>query len=179
MNEANDQMIALNKAVLQAADRFAAIALEGAEHMLKVHMDAMKGVFTESVQKTKALAEAKDPQELAQLKNMLVPPDMEKVTGYLKNVYDVAATTQAEINQLLEEQFAEFNKRVAATVDQSTKAAPAGSEVAMAAFKSAMSAVNTVYDNMLKMNKQFTALARGNADAISSQVAQAGKKKQG
>ena len=40
MSQANDQMIAFNKTVLEAASRFAAIALEGAEEMMKVQMEA-------------------------------------------------------------------------------------------------------------------------------------------
>lgn len=177
MSQANDQMIAFNKAVLEAANRFAAIALEGAEEMMKVQMEAAKGMFADGAQNAKALAEAKDLQGLGELKNTLVQPNMEKAAGYLKNVYSVAASTQAEINKLLEEQAAAFNKRVESTVEQSAKSAPPGTEAAMAAYKSAFSAVNTVYDNMLKMTKQFSELTQANMETISTQASQAAKKK--
>ena len=47
----------------------------------------------------------------------------------------------------------------------------------MAAYKSAFSAVNTVYDNMLKMTKQFSELTQANMETISAQAAHASKKK--
>ena len=110
----------------------------------------------------KALAEAKDLQDLGQLKSALKQPNMEKAASYLKSVYNVTAATQQEISKLLEEQASAFNKRIEETVEQGAKAAPPGTEAAMAAYKSAFSAVNSVYDNMLKMTKQFSELTQAN-----------------
>ena len=176
MSQANDQMIAFNKTVLEAASRFAAIALEGAEEMMKVQMEATKSVFADGAQNAKALAEAKDLQDLGQLKNALVQPNMEKAASYLKSVYNVATATQQEISKLLEEQASAFNKRIEETVEQGAKAAPPGTEAAMAAYKSAFSAVNSVYDNMLKMTKQFSELTQANMETMSAQAARVAKK---
>lgn len=178
MDNSKEDLAAMNKAVIDAANRFAAIALQGAEDMMKVQMNAVKGALTEGMQQAKALSQAKDLQSLQPLQEKLAQPVLEKTTDYLKSVYDVAAATQAEISQLLEEQVAELNKRTAATLDRSSAAAPAGSEAAIAAFKSALSAVNTVYDNMLKMSKQMSAMTNANINAVTAQATRAsGKKK--
>ena len=106
MFQAPEQFMALNKANLEAAVRFAGIALEGAERMLELQLKTAKSAFADGVQQAKAFTEIKDVQELAQLKNTLAQPTMEKATSYVKSVYDVAATTQSEINKLVEEQVA-------------------------------------------------------------------------
>jgi len=157
--------------------RFAGIALEGAERMLEVQLKAAKSAFADGVQQAKALADAKDPQEFAQLKNTLVQPSLEKATSYVKSVYDVAAATQSEINKLIEEQVSEYNKNVVTGLDKMVKSAPAGSEIAVAAVKSAISAVNSTYDNLSKSAKQFAEMSQANIEAATNQAVHASKKK--
>ena len=177
MFQAPEQFMALNKANLEAAVRFAGIALEGAERMLELQLKTAKSAFADGVQQAKAFTEIKDVQELAQLKNTLAQPTLEKATSYVKSVYDVAAATQSEINRLVEEQVAEFNRHVVTGLDKVVKSAPAGSEVAVAAVKSAISAVNSAYDNLSKSAKQFADMSQANVEAAASQAVSASKKK--
>jgi phasin family protein len=177
MYQAPEQLMAWNKTTLEAAMRFAGIALEGAERMLEVQLKAAKSAFSDGVQQAKALAEIKDLQEFAQMKNPLAQPTLEKATSYVKSVYDVAAATQSEINKLLEEQVAEFNKHVVTGLDKVVKSAPAGSEVAVAAVKSAISAVNSAYDNLSKSAKQIAEMTQANVEAATNQAVHASKKK--
>jgi phasin family protein len=176
MYQTPDQLVALNKASLETAVRFAGIALEGAERFFEVQMKAAKGAFADSVQQAKAFAEIKDPQEFAQIKNTL-QPNMEKTASYVKSVYDVASSTQSEINKLVEEQVSEFNKQVVTTLDKMVKTAPAGSDVAVAALKSAISGINATYENIAKSAKQFVDLTQANVEAATSQAISATKKK--
>src|SRR5258707_15750379 len=98
MFQAPEQFMALNKANLEAAVRFAGIALEGAERMLELQLKTAKSAFADGVQQAKAFTEIKDVQELAQLKNTIAQPAIEKATSYVKSIYDVATATQSEIN---------------------------------------------------------------------------------
>jgi uncharacterized phage protein gp47/JayE len=107
----------------------------------------------------------------------LAQPSLEKATSYVKSVYDVAAATQSEINKLVEEQVSEFNKQVVTGLDKVVKSAPAGSEMAVAAVKSAISAVNSTYDNLSKSAKQFAEMSQANIEAATSQAVHASKKK--
>jgi len=129
------------------------------------------------VQQAKAIAEIKDPQEFAQVKSSLMQPNMEKTASYVKSIYDVASATQAEFNKLVEEQVSEFNKQVVTTLDKMVKTAPAGSDVAVAALKSAISGINATYENMAKSAKQFVDLTQANVEAATSQAITATKKK--
>jgi phasin family protein len=177
MFQAPEQLMALNKANLEAAVRIAGIALEGAERMLELQLKTAKSAFADGVQQAKAFTEIKDVQELAQLKNTLAQPSLEKATSYCKSVYDVATTTQSEISKLVEEQVSEFNKQVVTSLDKVVKSAPAGSEVAVAAVKSAITAVNSAYDNLSKSAKQFTEMTQANVEAATTQAVHATKKK--
>ena len=177
MLQAPDQFLAMNKANLETAVRFAGIALEGAERMLELQLKVAKSAFADGVQQAKAFSEIKDVQEFAQMKNTLAQPSIEKATSYAKSIYDVAASTQSEINKLLEEQVSEFNKQVVTNLDKAVKSAPAGSEVAVAAVKSAMTAVNSAYDNMSKSAKQFADMTQSNVEAATIQAVQSSKKK--
>ena len=177
MYQTPEQMMAWNKANLEMAVRFAGIALEGTERMFEVQLKAAKSAFADGVQQAKILAEVKDPQEFAQMKNTVVQPNLEKATSYVKSIYDVVTATQSEINKLIEEQVSEFNKQVVTGLDKVVKSAPAGSEIAVAAVKSAISAVNSTYDNLSKSAKQFAEMSQANIEAATSQAVNANKKK--
>jgi phasin family protein len=177
MFHAPEQFAAINKAHLEAAIRLGGIALDGAERMLELHLKTAKSAFADVVRQAKAFSGIKDIRDFAQLNDAHMRPMMEKATGYTRGVYDVASAIQSEINKLVEEQLAEFNKLVVTGLDKVVKSAPAGSEVAVAAVKSAISAVNAAYDNLSKSASHFAEITQANVEAATQQTVQASKKK--
>lgn len=176
MYQTPEQLVAINKANLDVAMKFAGIALQGAERILDLQLKAAKTAFADSVENAKVIAAVKDLQQLASLKETLAQPSIEKATAYAKSVYDVTAATQAEIGKLVEEQVSEFNRQVVTTLDKMVKTAPAGSEVGIAAFKSGIAAVNSAYDNLSKVAKQFAEATQSNVEAVAKQAAAGAKK---
>lgn len=176
MYQAPEQLIALNKANLEVAMRFAGVALEGAERMIDLQLKAAKTAFADGIEGAKALAAVKDIQQFAALKDNLAQPSLEKATAYAKSVYDVAASTQAEYGKLIEEQVADFNKQIVTVLDKMVKTAPAGSEVGIAAIKSAIAAVNASYDNLSKVAKQLGDATQSNIEAATKQAVNGVKK---
>lgn len=176
MYQAPESLIALNKANLEVAARFAGVALQGAERLLDLQLKAAKTAFADGIESAKALAAVKDLQQLAALKDNLAQPSIEKATAYAKSVYDVATATQAELGKLAEEQVAEFNKQVVTILDKMAKTAPAGSEIGIAALKSGIAAVNSAYDNFSKVAKQFAETTQSNLEAVAKQAATGAKK---
>jgi phasin family protein len=176
MYQTPEQIIAMNKANLEATMRFAGVAIEGAERMIDLQMKAAKSAFADSIQSAKALAAVKDFQELAALKDTLAQPSMDKASAYAKSVYDLTSETQAEINKLVEAQVSDFNKEVVAGLDKMVKTAPAGSEVGVAAIKSAIAAVNSSYDNLTKVAKQFAQASQANIEAATTKATASVKK---
>jgi phasin family protein len=176
MYQTPEQIIAMNKANLEATMRFAGVAIEGAERMIDLQMKAAKSAFADSIQSAKALAAVKDFQELAALKDTLAQPSMDKASAYAKSVYDLTSETQAEINKLVEAQVSDFNKEVVTGLDKMVKTAPAGSEVGVAAIKSAIAAVNSSYDNLTKVAKQFAQASQANIEAATTKATASVKK---
>ena len=176
MYQAPEQLVALNKANLEVAMKFAGVAIHGAERILDLQLKAAKSAFADGVENAKTLAAIKDVKELATLKDELAQPAIEKATAYAKGVYDVTAATQAEFGKLVEEQVAEYNKQVVATLDKLVKTAPAGSEVGIAALKSGIAAVNSAYDNLSKVAKQFADATQSNIEAVAKQAVNGAKK---
>ena len=176
MYQAPEQLVAMNKANIETAMKFAGIALESAERMIELQLKAAKTAFADSMQGAKALASVKDLQQFAALNDNLAQPTIEKAQAYAREVYDVATSTQAEITKLIEAQVAEFNKQTVAALDKMVKTAPAGSEVGVATLKSAIAAVNGAYDNLSKVAKQFQEVTQSNMEAVAKQAASSVKK---
>lgn len=176
MYQTPEQLIAMNKANMESVMRFAGVAIEGTERMIELQMKAAKSAFADSIESAKALAAVKDFQQFAALKDTMAQPTLEKATAYAKSVYDLTSETQAEFSKLIEAQVADFNKEVVTTLDKLVKSAPAGSEVGVAALKSAIAAVNSAYDNLSKVGKQFAQATQSNLEAAATQATATVKK---
>jgi phasin family protein len=176
MYQTPEHLLALNKANLEVAAKFAGVALQGAERIMELQLKAAKAAFADGVENAKTLAAIKDIKELAALKDSLAQPSIEKATAYAKNIYDVTAATQAEFGKLVEEQIADFNKQFVTVLDKMVKNAPAGSEVGIAALKSGIAAANGAYENLSKVAKQITEVTQSNIEAAAKQTINGVKK---
>lgn len=177
MTAVPEQFAALGKAQIDTALRFATIAAEGAEKLVDLQIKTAKAAFSEGVKNAKALAEVKDVSDLPTWTSANIQPGIDKATAYTRSFYEVAAGTQSEISAVLEEQVAEFNKGLVTTLETALKSAPAGSESAVAAVKSAIGTANSVYESIIKATKQLAATTEANIAAAASQAGVATKKK--
>ncbi|MGB2819158.1 MAG: TIGR01841 family phasin, partial [Burkholderiaceae bacterium] len=119
-------------------------------------------------EKTQALLSAKDAQEMFALSTGNAQPSLEKAVSYSRTVYGIANGANAEVSRIVEAQIAESNKKLAQLIDFAAKNAPAGSEPAVTAFKSAVAAANTAYDTFAKATKQAVEMAESNVAAATS-----------
>ncbi|HUL40708.1 MAG TPA: TIGR01841 family phasin [Burkholderiales bacterium] len=165
-----EQLVAANKSNLEIAAGITAATLDAAERLFDLQLTAAKNSLAESTTNAKALISAKDAQEVMALQSAIAEPAFEKALGYSRRVYELATETQAEISKLLEERATEFNKAVVAALDKVAKSAPVGSDVAVAAIKSAMAAANSAYGTMTKTAKQVAELTEAGVAAATSQV---------
>lgn len=176
MYQTPEQLIAFNKANVEAAIRFAGVALEGAERLIGLQMKTAKSALADSLQSARAMTSVRDLDQFAALKDTVVQPTFEKATAYAKEVYDVASATQADLSKLVEEQVSEFNRQMISALDQIVKTAPAGSEVGIAAMKSTLAAVNSGFDNLTKVAKQLGEATQSNIEVVANQTIEAAKK---
>src|SRR6266851_178156 len=158
MNFTPEQIASTNRAGIEAVLGLAHTQFAAFERLSALYFNATKAAFEEGVGHAKALLNAKDPQE------------------YL-SLYEVAAQTNGEVAKFLEAQAAEFNKNLVGLLDKVSKNTPAGSDVAVAAVKSALAAANTAYESFNKVAKQATEIAEANFAAATSATKESKKQR--
>jgi phasin family protein len=162
------QLAVTNEASVAAALSLANSAFANAERLTTLNLNTARAAFDDSVAGVKALLSAKNPQEFLSLQSTLAQPMVEKSVAYARSVYEIASQAQEEVAKLVDSQVAELNKTLAATLEKAAKSAPAGSEVALAAVKTAIDAANSAYDTVAKAVKQVTEAAEANAEALTT-----------
>jgi len=165
-----EQFAAANKASVDALFTIAHAQFAAFERLSALNFNTTKAAFEDSVNQAKALLSVKDPQELMALTTASAQPALEKAIAYSRSLYEVATQTQAEVKKLTEAQAAEMNKTVGVLLEKMTKNAPAGSDVAVTAVKTAMAAANSAYDSFTKVVKQATDMAEANVTAATTRV---------
>ncbi len=168
-----EQFAAANKANVETALTLANTAFASAERIAALNLSTARTLLEESVSTAKTLLAAKDAQELMSLQTTLAQPALDKAIAYSRNIYEIATQTQEEFGKIFEAQFAEVNKNVATALDKAAKNAPAGSDVAVAAVKSAIAAANSAYDTISKAAKQVAEITEANVAAATSATVKA------
>jgi len=168
-----EQLASANKANVETLLTLANTAFASAERLAALNLNTARTLLEESVSNAKSLLAAKDAQELLGLQSSLAQPAVEKAVAYSRSIYEIASQTQEEISKVLEGQFAELNKNIATALDKAAKNAPAGSDVAVAAVKSAIAAANSAFDSMSKAAKQVTEIAEANVAAATNATVKA------
>ena len=168
-----EQFAAANKVAVDSLLTVANTALASAERIAALNLNTARSILEDGVANTKALLGAKDPQEVVAIQASLAQPNVEKAVAYSRSVYEISAQTQEELSKLVEAQFSEFQKNVAGLLDKVSKQAPAGSDVAVAAVKSAFAAANSAFDNLNKAAKQVAEIAEANVSAATNATVKA------
>ena len=170
-----DQILAAQKANIETLFGLTGKAFDGVEKLVELNITASKAALAEAADTTQAVLAVKDAQELLALQAALFQPLAEKTAAYSRHLYDIASGTGAEFSKAFEAQAAEAQKKFLAVVDNAAKNAPAGSETAVAVFKSAVAAGNNALESVQKAVKQATDVAEANFNAVASQAVNAAK----
>ena len=170
-----DQLLAAQKANVETLFGLTAKAFEGVEKLVELNVTATKAALVEAAATTQSMLNVKDAQELLALQAALFQPLAEKTAAYSRHLYDISSSTGAEFGKAVEGQFSDVQKKFLAVVDNAAKNAPAGSETAVAVFKSAVAAGNNALESVQKAVKQATDVAEANFNAVASQAVNAAK----
>ncbi|MFM8609674.1 MAG: TIGR01841 family phasin [Burkholderiaceae bacterium] len=170
-----DQLLAAQKANVQTLFGLTHKAFEGVEKLVELNVTASKAALTEVADTAASMLTVKDAQELLALQASLLQPMAEKTAAYSRHLYDIASGTSAEFTKAMEAQSADAQKKFMAVVESATKNAPAGSETAVAVFKSAVAASNNAMESVQKAVKQASDMAEANFNALASTAVSATK----
>ncbi|MDD0812009.1 phasin family protein [Curvibacter sp. RS43] len=170
-----EQVLAAHKANVETLFGLTTKAFEGLEKLVELNVTASRAALQEAASHTQAVLSVKDAQELLALQAGLFQPLAEKTAAYSRHLYDIASGTGAEFGKAVEGKTAEVQKTVATLVDSAAKNAPAGSETAVAAIKSAVTAANNAFESVQKAVKQATDVAEANFNAVAASAVNAAK----
>jgi phasin family protein len=175
MYSATEQFADISKANVAQATKLATLAMENAEKLVSLNMNAAKIVLAKSAESAAAAAAVKDVQDLMALRAKYAESGVETATAYTRSLYEISSQAQAQFTALAEEAWATYTKDTAAWVEKASKSAPAGSESAVNAFKSTFAASTAAFDQFQKATKQVVSLADASVRAASANAANAVK----
>jgi phasin family protein len=170
-----EQVLASQKANVETLFGLTSKAFEGVEKLVELNVTATKAALAEAAGTTQAALSVKDAQELLALQASLFQPFAEKTAAYSRHLYDISSAATAEFAKTFESQAADAQKKFMAVVDNASKNAPAGSETAVAVFKSAVAAGNNALESVQKAVKQAAEVAEANFNSVATQAVNATK----
>jgi len=175
-----EQIAEFNKANVEQAAKFAALAMENTERLVSLNINAAKAAFAHGVEGASAVAAVKDVKEFFALPSKYAESGVQYTIGYSRNLYDVVSSAQAQYSALAEEALAGYTKGLASWVEKASQSAPAGSDAAFNAMKSTVAATTAAIDQFQKATKQVVSLAdagvRAAADNASKATSARGRK---
>lgn len=166
-----EQFVAAQKANLETVFALGNKAVEGAEKLVALNVQATKANIADAVEASQAALSVKDLPSLLTLQQGFAQSASEKSAAYGRQVYDIVAGTAAEFVKFAEGLSADAQKQVSALVDTAMKNAPAGSENAFSLVKATVAAANDAYETAQKAAKQAADVAEANFSALQSSVA--------
>ncbi|MCB1908742.1 MAG: phasin family protein [Rhodocyclaceae bacterium] len=160
-----EKVAAANSAALESLSAVSSLGLSSVERLAALNLNTARAGLSDAAANIEALSAIKDPQALVSFVQGLAEPTLASALAYVRSVYGIATDCSEELSKVIDAQLAEMNKAVAVALDEVSKSAPAGSDVAVAAVRSAIAAANETYDTVAKATKQVVALAEANVPA--------------
>lgn len=176
MNNPAEQIIATNKANLEAFEGAATKAYAGMEKLVELNLAASKAALGETFSFAQAVLSAKTPQEFMTVQTGFFQPMAEKSVAYFQHVQSIATEGSADITKQIEATMVDAQKAFGASVDQLVKNAPAGSEAAVAAFQNALSQSQKAVETAQATIKKASATAQANFAVATKQATDLAKK---
>jgi phasin family protein len=170
-----ESLAEINKAGYGNAVKLAALSLENIERLTKLNLNSAKSALAGGAANAKAIAGVKDVPALLALNAQLAEAGVESVLGYSRGVYGIESEAQSEFSALAEEAWAAYTKGVSAWVDQASKNAPAGSEMAVNVFRSTVAATTAAFDQFSKATKGVANFADASVRAATANAASIAK----
>ena len=160
------------EASLSSASAFVATVFTAVERVSTLNLATARTAFDESVAFSKAVLAAKDPQAIAAMNLAALTPSVEKSIAYGRSLSVIGADTKEELTKLVEAEAAVMGKNFDASLEELFKNAPAGSEAAVKAVKTALANASNAYEGATKAVKQVAAAAQANVEKAAEAAVQ-------
>jgi phasin family protein len=168
MKNVNEQMTDVAKVNVDTIVEASQVAFDGVEKLVDLQLRVAKGVLAQGAENMKAMASAKDIQELVKVQSSFAVPSMESAASYANAVYGIMSESANAFARMAESQITASHQKITSAVEEFSKSAPAGSESGVALVKSALSAANAAYETASKAAKQAVAAVEQNVQSATN-----------
>ncbi|MPW22795.1 phasin family protein [Paraburkholderia sp. CNPSo 3157] len=160
-----EQVAATRKANLDLLFELSNKAVEGVGKLAALNLQTTRLTFADTLDLAQKLLSVKEPHDWLSLQNSFAAPMAEKVQTYSRQAFDIVSATQAEFARIAKSQCEAYGRQVQTVVED---VAPAGSEAAMNALNSAISAANTLFETLQNSGQQAVEVTRSNLDMAAA-----------
>jgi phasin family protein len=166
MTQTAEQFLASAKTAAADLNDMAATSLAGFEKLVALNLATAKTAMADAAEQVQAAFAAKAPQDLTALSG-LAQPLAEKAAAYGRAVAAIVTETSTNLSKATEGKLAEVQAQAVAAIEGALKQAPAGSEVAVTAFKTAMANGQKALESAQASAKQAAQAVEKNFAAVT------------
>lgn len=167
-----EQIVASGKANLESGLKLSVAAgntvFSAVERVSALNLATVRSAFDDGVAFAKAVAAAKDPKALVALQLGLLNPSAEKTIAYVRALSDIGTQTKDELTKLYEAEVAGLAGNLNTALEGFFKNAPAGSEAAVSAVKTAIANATSAYEGATKAAKQVAEAAQASLETATA-----------
>ncbi len=164
---APENLIASQKAGLDASFGLASRAFEGFEKLVDLNTRTLHAALAEQQDFIAKFYSVRDAKDLFSLQNQRAQLGAQRIQAYWQEVFEIASDVRGVYVEAAQEQLEKSQRNAQALVDSIASHAPAGSEVVVNAWKSAIDAAtesaNTAYEAARKAAQQVVEAAQNDA----------------
>ena len=171
---APENLLAAQKAGLDASFGFAARAFEGFEKLFELNAQTLRAALAEHQALIAKTYTARDPQEFFALQNQHAQLGAQRAQAYWQQVVEIGSGVCGVYLEAFQEQLGKSQRNAQALVESLASNAPAGSEAVVNAWKSAIDAAtesaNSAYEAAKKAATKVVEAAQNDA-SVATQTA--------
>ncbi|MFM0341955.1 TIGR01841 family phasin [Paraburkholderia fungorum] len=171
-----EQLTAAQRANLGILFGLTSQFVEGTGKLAALHLTAIRSTLAETRENTLKALSANEPQEWFALQAAIATPMAEKAQSYSRQVLEIVSATQAECVHTAQTYYEAYSGRLQVLVEDVARNAPAGSEAAIAAWKSAIATTSTLVETLQKTGQQAVQLAESNFEAATAVASKAARR---
>ena len=169
----NSSFVAAQKAAVDTLLSVVNTAFASAERVAALNLHAAREAVEDMAQNGKAVLSVKTPQEALSLSGHLSQPQVEKGMAYTRSVYEITSAAREDATNIVEARFEAFKAQMADLAEQMSHVAPGGSDVAVAAIKSAVNSASQAFAQFNESMNQIKELTENNVTAVGNAAVQA------
>lgn len=156
-----EKLQATNQENLQAVQNLSGNLIANSTKLGKLQQDAFTQLVSSQFAFANKLFAVRDAKDFVELQNEFLSPSavLDQQLNFNREVLEVLTDSQQQVNDFAEQQVAKSSEQVNEVIEQLSAHAPAGSEQAVTAFKSAVTNANEVFGQAQTATKNASTIA--------------------